>query len=172
LAFAADFVPLTLFDFDTMKNGIISFVSGILIASAAWFGYVWHLQAKHAVETCGFFAGEAKFAERLMAQAQSPSEETRLNTQRTAAMMIRGWVYYVDETDRKYPFTKIKGLSEPYYSDAVALVKKWEPELKRARKEASEHRDAGSVEPEGGAGGSQPARSETNSTSSAAGSRR
>jgi hypothetical protein len=136
-----------LFDSNTMKNAIISFVSGVLIASAAWFGYVWYLQAKQAVEICGFFAGEAKFAEKLMAQAQSPSEETRLKTQRAAAMMIRGWVLHVDGTNQKYPFTKMKEISEPHYSDAVALVNKWEPELRRAWKEASEHQGVRIVEP-------------------------
>jgi len=108
-----------------MKKTVIGFVAGAVVASVGWYAYTCFLQSKQDLELCGFFAGEAAFAEQLMAQAQNPSEQTRLKTQRTAAHMVESWIRFVDETDRKYPITKARERCGDQYSNAVALVKEW-----------------------------------------------
>ena len=111
-----------------MKNAMIGFVFGVLIASVGWFVYVQLIHAKNQVEMCGFFAGEAAFAEKLMAEAQSPSQETRLHTQQVAGRMVSSWIHQVDDTDQKYPFTHVKENCSSQYSEALALLDKWKKE--------------------------------------------
>ncbi|MBA4149450.1 MAG: hypothetical protein H0X66_15160 [Verrucomicrobia bacterium] len=108
-----------------MKKAVIGFLCGVLVASAGWYAYTWYLQSVHAVEYCGFLAGQAEFSEKLLAQADSPSEETRHRTQRTAVRMIEGWLFFVDDTDRKYPFTRVRERCASQYAHAAALVEEW-----------------------------------------------
>ena len=109
-----------------MKKIIAAFFVGVVLSSGAWYAYVWWQASCQALEFCGLMMGEAEFAEKLLAQAQDPSSETRRKTERTAVALIKTWMAIVDSTQRKYPLTEAKARCAAEYAKAEALINQWQ----------------------------------------------
>lgn len=109
-----------------MNRGmIIAFVVGALVSSAGWFAYTKHLQAKQALEVCALYSHEIDLADALMARSQDPSDEAIRKTRQSAITIAQGWIDYVDQTEKNYPWVKAKERLATEYKQAEALLQEW-----------------------------------------------
>ena len=109
-----------------MKKIFIAFSLGLIAASAGWFAYTKHLQAKRALEACTYYSNEVVLADILVRRVENPSDETIRKTRETAIAIGRGWIEYVNQTDIHYPWVKVKDRLANEYQKATALLQEWE----------------------------------------------
>jgi hypothetical protein len=129
-----------------MKKVIIAFVAGLLVASVGWYGCLYFIRAKYALEICAFFAGEPELAEKLLILADNPSPDSRAKAMRASINTMKSWIRLVNSTDRDYPFLKIKERLAEEYKQTTVRLSEYE---KKVSKNSGEPTRAS-----GGAGGS------------------
>ena len=103
----------------------MAFVVGLLVSSAGWFAYTRHLQAKQALEVCALYSGEVDLADALMARSQDPTDEAIQKTRESAMTIAQGWIEYVNQTEKGYPWVKAKQRLAVEYRQAETLLKEW-----------------------------------------------
>jgi hypothetical protein len=137
----------------------VGFIVGLLLCSAIWGILFLRLQTTYARNYVSLEYGFAKHSERVLEYFDNPQTNQIRALTFGSSNVISSYISSIDNWDHTYPLVPLRKLHPTWY------------ESERNRFEAFLKR-ASIVEPDGAANGSQPIRSQTNSTPSAAGSRR
>ena len=108
-----------------MKTILISFTIGVIAASAAWYSYTRFLESKYALAGCAHFADQAEVAKRYLQGVSTPSEDADHRLVKSALVLVKGWLAYVDMVDEKFPATRARERLATQYMEAEAVLSDW-----------------------------------------------
>jgi len=138
---------------------LAAFLVGGVVASVPWGIYALHRQIEFVGNAAATLDGQAHAGEQILGYLDEPEPQKAARLAFMASNMVACFPSGIDMCEEQYPFFHVK--------------RSWSSDYNRYQQFLRErHERWRGGEPAGAANGSQPIRSETNSTSSTAGSRR